>query len=117
MTSLNQKVIEELRELEREGSPGFFAELIDLFLREGALHMARLRESLSARDARPFERSAHTLKGSCGNLGAQALSRICGELQEIGQTADWARAAEVFPRLEAEYRAVETELLTERDRS
>jgi HPt (histidine-containing phosphotransfer) domain-containing protein len=117
VTSLNQKVIAELRALERDGCPGFLAELIDLFLREGTLHMARLRDSLTARDAQLFARSAHTLKGSSGNLGAQALSRICGELQEIGHAADWARAAEVFPRLEAEFLVVETDLLTERGRT
>jgi HPt (histidine-containing phosphotransfer) domain-containing protein len=117
VTSLNQKVIDDLRALESPGSPGFLSELIDLFLKEAVRHLEGLRTSFAAKDARPFERSAHTLKGSSGNLGAQAMARMCGELQEIGRTADWARAAELLPRLEAEFRDVKRELLTERSRS
>jgi len=117
VTSLNQKVIEDLRALESSGCPGFLAELIDLFLKEASRHLADLRNSFAAREARPFERAAHTLKGSSGNLGAQAMARLCGELQDIGRAADWARAAEFLPQLEAEFLAVEKELLSERGRS
>ena len=117
MSSLNLKVIGELREIERSGSPGFLGELIDLFLKEAIAHVATLRNSLAAKDARVFERTAHTLKGSSGNLGAAAMSRMCAELQDIGHAADWTRAAEILPRLETEFEAVKTELLAEKGRS
>jgi HPt (histidine-containing phosphotransfer) domain-containing protein len=116
VTAINPKVIGDLRALESAGSPGFVAELIDLFLKEAAVHVSKLRESLAARDARTFERSAHTLKGSCGNLGAQAMSRMCADLQTVGQTADWGRAAELLPGLEEEFRSVSRELEAEKTR-
>lgn len=114
MGAINPKVIDELRALQNAGAPGFLVELIDLFLKEAEGHVLKLRESYAARDARTFERSAHTLKGSCGNLGAQAMSRICADLQAVGHGADWARAGEVLPALEQEFRAVKTELEAER---
>lgn len=114
MSAINPKVIQDLKGL---GAPGFLAELIDLFLKEAAVHLGKLRESLAAKDAKTFERSAHTLKGSCGNLGAQAMSRICADLQATGHAADWARAAELLPGLEAEFRAVATELEAEKGRA
>jgi HPt (histidine-containing phosphotransfer) domain-containing protein len=114
--SINPKVISELRSLESPSSPGFLAELIDLFLKEAAIHLTTLRDSLGARDARAFERSAHTLKGSCGNLGAQAMSRLCSDLQSIGHSADWIRAAQLLPGLEEEFKSVKTELEAEKGR-
>ena len=114
--AINPKVIGDLRALQSAGSPGFLAELIDLFLKEAAVHVAKLRESLASKDARAFERSAHTLKGSCGNLGAQAMSRLCADLQTVGHAADWARAAELLPPLEEEFRAVCRELEAEKAR-
>ena len=117
VSSLNQKLIGELREIERAGSPGFVGELIDLFLKEAVAHLAGLRNSLAAQDARAFEHAAHTLKGSSGNLGATALSRLCGELQDVGHEADWTRAAEVLPRVEAEFHTVKADLLAEKSRS
>jgi HPt (histidine-containing phosphotransfer) domain-containing protein len=114
VASINPKVISDLRSLQSAGAPDFLTELIDLFLKEAALHMATLREALAARDAHAFERSAHTLKGSCGNLGAQAMSRICADLQAVGRSADWPRAAFLMPGLETEFQGVKTELEAER---
>ena len=115
MSAINPKVIEELRGLQA-GSPGFLVELIDLFLKEADILVAKLRDSLGARDAKGFERAAHTLKGSCGNLGAQAMSRICADLQAVGHAADWARAGDLMPGLEAEFGTVKIELETEKGR-
>ena len=117
VSSLNRKLLEDLREIERSGSPGFLAELIDLFLKEAAAHLAALRSALAIKDARAFERTAHTLKGSSGNLGATGMSRICAELQDMGHATDWTRAAELLPRLDAEYERVKADLLAEKGRS
>jgi HPt (histidine-containing phosphotransfer) domain-containing protein len=111
VAAINPKVIADLRAL---GSDTFLAELIDLFLKEAAVHLARLRESFGSKDARIFERAAHTLKGSCGNLGAQAMSRICADLQTVGHEANWTRAAEILPTLEEEFKAVTRELEAEK---
>jgi HPt (histidine-containing phosphotransfer) domain-containing protein len=114
--AINPKVIADLRALQSAGSPGFLAELIDLFLKEAAGHVAKLRETLHSKDARAFERAAHTLKGSCGNLGAQAMSRMCADLQTVGHDADWVRGAELLPAVEEEFKAVIRELEEEKTR-
>lgn len=116
MASVNPRVISDLRALEGSGSPGFLAELIDLFLGEGEGLVGKLHDAQTAMDARAFERAAHTLKGSSGNLGAQAMSRICSDLQAAGQGADWTRAKELMAALDAEFAAVKTELEQEKNR-
>ena len=116
MAAINPKVIGELRALQNAGAPRFLTELIDLFLRDAATHVTRLREALAGKDARTLERTAHTLKGSCGNLGAQAMSRMCVDLLAAGHSADWARASELLPLLEEEFQAVTRELEEEKAR-
>jgi HPt (histidine-containing phosphotransfer) domain-containing protein len=114
MAAINPRVLDDLRTLQTPGAPSFLGELIDIFLKEAAGHLLKLRASFEGKDAALFERSAHTLKGSCGNLGAQAMSQICADLQNIGHAADWTRAAMVLPTLETEYLAVKAELEAER---
>ena len=116
MGAINPKVIGDLRALQSAGSPGFLAELIDLFLKEAAVHVSKLHESFASKDARTFERAAHTLKGSCGNLGAQAMSRMCADLQTVGHAADWARAEQLLPALDEEFKVVTRELEAEKSR-
>ena len=115
MSAINAKVIEELRALQTDGS-NFLAELIDLFLNEAAAHVVRLREGVTTRQAPLLERASHTLKGSCGNLGAQAMSRIAAELQDASKKEDWARIEPLVGRIELEFTFVKAELLVERDR-
>jgi HPt (histidine-containing phosphotransfer) domain-containing protein len=114
--AINPKVIGDLRALQGAGSPVVLAELIDLFLKDAVAHVSRLRESLASREGRAFERTALALKGSCGNLGAQAMSRMCADLQAAGHASDWTRAEVLLPGLEEELRAVSRELEAEKSR-
>jgi HPt (histidine-containing phosphotransfer) domain-containing protein len=114
--AIDPRVISELRALEREGSPSFLSELIDLFLKEQAQHLARLRKAYQERDAAVLERVAHTMKGSCGNLGANELSKICAELQGVARAADWERAGAMVRQIERDSIPVETELRAEKAR-
>jgi len=116
MGTLNPRVIEELRSLQTEGSSGFVAELIDLFTKEAVQHLSNLRAGVERRDATLVERSAHTLKGSSGNLGAEGLSRLAAQLQTLARTPDWDRIAALVGDLEREWVLVEADLRSERDR-
>ena len=114
MPAINPRVLADLRALQPE--PGFLIELIDGFLREAEATRSRLGDALARTDVREFERAAHALKGSCGNLGAQAMSRICAGLQAAGHAADWTRAERGLSELDAEFGLVRSELTVERGR-
>ena len=116
MAVIDPQVMSELRALQTAGAPGFLAELIDIFIKEQAQHLARLRKAFQDRDTAMLERVAHTMKGSCGNLGAKELSKVCSELQGVARAADWDRAGAMVSQIEQDSRAVETELRAERSR-
>jgi two-component system, sensor histidine kinase and response regulator len=107
---LAHSVLEGLRELQQEGEPDILSELIALFLEDTLLQFVALRETLKNEDAQSVERIAHTLKGSCGNMGALRMATLCAELQEVGSYGDLALALGLLDQLEAEFERVRTAL-------
>jgi two-component system sensor histidine kinase/response regulator len=96
---LDQSVLAGLREL---GDQGFLVELYELFLEDVPAQLEALREGIERCDAPSVERVAHTLKGSCGNIGATRMATICAELEEAGRSEDLACAPALAARLKAE---------------
>jgi two-component system, sensor histidine kinase and response regulator len=116
---LNRSVLEGLRELQEEGEPNLLDELIEMFFDDVPSQLEALQEAMKAGDAHFVERVAHTLKGSCGNIGALRMVAICAELQDIGASKDLSRAPELLGHLKAEFErarpALETEVARCRD--
>ena len=96
--------------MQQEGEPDILSELIALFLEGTLLQFAALREALKNEDAQSVERIAHTLKGSCGNMGALRMATLCAELQEAGSSGDLALALGLLYQLETEFERVRTAL-------
>jgi HPt (histidine-containing phosphotransfer) domain-containing protein len=89
---LDRSVLAGLRELQEEGEPDILEEIVELFLTDVPPQLVALREAVEASDAHSVERIAHTLKGSCGNLGAVRMAAICSELQDVSASRDLLRA-------------------------
>lgn len=104
--SIDRSVLESLRELQEEGEPDIISELVQLFVEDTPPQLAALREAVDASDAQSVERIAHTLKGSCGNMGAVRMAKLCEELQGVGASGNLARVPELLDQLEAEFELV-----------
>jgi HPt (histidine-containing phosphotransfer) domain-containing protein len=100
-------VLAGLREL---GGTELLEELRDLFLEETPVQLETLRYATGGADALSIERVAHTLKGTCGNMGATRMAAICAELEDVGRSGELERAPLVVDRLEAELKRVREEL-------
>jgi CheY-like chemotaxis protein/HPt (histidine-containing phosphotransfer) domain-containing protein len=111
---LDRSVILGLREL---GGPELLTELGGLFLEDVPSQLEALREAIEGGDAASVERVAHTLKGSCGNMGATRMSTICAELQDVGHSEELERAVVLVERLGAEFGRVRAALEAEVERS
>lgn len=110
--AIDPRVIGELRAL---GSRDFLVDLIDTFLEETARRLADLRTGLSAPGGDLVRKSAHTLKGSAGNMGAMTLSGLCRKLEETDR-AGAGKLEPVVREIEAEFIRVRSALLAERER-
>ncbi len=103
---LDPDVVAGLRDLQQSGEPDILAELVELFVSDAAPRLAALREAVENGNAEGIERTAHTLKGSAGNMGARRMSDIASELQDAGVSGDLSAAGALLERLEGEYKRV-----------
>jgi PAS domain S-box-containing protein len=108
--SVDYSVLKGLRERQVEGKPDILKELVELFLEDTPNQLKTLKEAAEKGDASSVERTAHTLSGGSGNLGAVRVAAICAELEEIGRSGDLAPAPALLSRLEEEYGRVRTAL-------
>jgi two-component system, sensor histidine kinase and response regulator len=107
---LDPAVIDTLRQLSAPGEPDVLAEVLKLFLEEVPARMLRLRNAWAAGNIEEVHRSAHSLKGSAGNIGARAMFDICKQLDGIGRTGGLAAAGPLIDALGAEFGKVEEEI-------
>ena len=107
---LDPEVIESLRELTPPGEPDVLKEVLQLFLDDVPTRIGRLRAAWQAADTAEVHRTAHSLKGSSGNIGATQLHDICRLLDEQGRAGDLSQMQALVASLEVEYARVEAEI-------
>lgn len=90
--------------------PGFMTGVVSDFVDAVDRHLAGMRAALRSGDAAALEFAAHSLKGSCGIIGARRMAALSGH----AETAAAARRAEdalpLVESLEREYPAVRSAL-------
>ncbi|MGC4074677.1 MAG: PAS domain S-box protein [Nibricoccus sp.] len=72
--------------------------------------IAAMTTALDARDAEVLGRVAHTLAGSCANLGAEALESVARELENEAKRGGWSDAPGCLTRIANEWERLRTEL-------
>ena len=70
---LNQALLGELKEIMEDDFPS----LLETFVAESSRQYVEASEAWKARDMEVLRRAAHSLKGSCGNIGAEMLQATC----------------------------------------
>lgn len=98
-----------------EGEPDFVVELIDLYLNEVPRLFDTIRKAVANRDRSTAKRSAHSLRGSSGNLGVLQMATIAGELEHLENDYNTV-APELLRSLENEFERVKEILNAERQR-
>ncbi|HUH03711.1 MAG TPA: Hpt domain-containing protein [Kofleriaceae bacterium] len=107
---VDPKVLETLRCLDQPGQPSFLAEIIEIFFEDTPPRLADLRRALAAGDVETLTQISHTLKGSCGNFGAEAMQARCRELELRGRGGTLDCAPELIEEIELEYGRVHAAL-------
>jgi HPt (histidine-containing phosphotransfer) domain-containing protein len=103
----NDAVVDLTRLIETaDGDFAFEQELIGVFLEDTASRIAGLEALRQKGDMATLRREAHTLKGSCGNVGAAALAAWAMRLEQVCNQGDLSAAGNLFGRLEEEFSKV-----------
>jgi HPt (histidine-containing phosphotransfer) domain-containing protein len=87
------------------------AELVDLFVRAAPSRAGALRDAAGLADRDALRFVAHNLRGSAGNLGADALREACAHLESAAIDGRWADAPALVETVVAELEAARDALL------
>ena len=107
---LDPDVVESLRQLTPPGEPDVLGEVLQLFLDEVPKKIDVLRSAMASGDAANVQRTAHSLKGSSGNIGARAMHDVCRQLDDRAKSAELWRLQPLVDSLTVEYKKVEVEI-------
>jgi HPt (histidine-containing phosphotransfer) domain-containing protein len=69
-----------------------------------------VEEALQKGDAPTVERTAHTLKGGSGSMGARVMFGLCAQLEDIGASGDLSQGSELLGQIREELGRVERAL-------
>ncbi|MBL8149653.1 MAG: Hpt domain-containing protein [Blastocatellia bacterium] len=109
--------IRMLRQLQTEDEEDILVELIGLFIEDTPPKLQMLRQTFTEKDRNLFARTAHSLKGSSGNLGASQMMEICSFLENEGRGEELESLAPFIDLLEKSYERVKAIFEVERTRS
>jgi two-component system sensor histidine kinase/response regulator len=93
-----------------DGDVELLRELISIFLEDYHSALADIQQAVDKKDARKLERSAHRLKGSALNFGAEKTVNLALQLENMGHDNKLDGLEHVFGSFVSELRILDTEL-------
>ena len=80
--------------------------LLETFINDSVIRINTVAEAVAAQNPDAIRRTAHSLKGSAGNMGAVRLSLICKSLEELGASGIVQGASLLLEEMQNEYQLV-----------
>ena len=81
---------------------------LELFHQTTGPLVADVGGAIQRRDAAAVARVAHTLRGSCGSIGASGMADVVGRLEDRSRSGEWDAIEELYRHLEQSYQQVRT---------
>ena len=107
LQDVDNSVLARLRDT---GGDKFVVELIDLFLEHVPKKIAEAVAGEKAGDPVAVERAAHSVKSSAGNIGAEALLELSGQIEQLASEKKQKSLAPLMGQLEAAYSRLQARL-------
>ena len=92
---VNTVAIDKLRE-----NIGDIAPVFRVFLKALENRLKEVGEAIKEKDAEGVVRAAHTIKGSSSQFGAEELSSLCQQMENMGRENSFAQAASLLLEIE-----------------
>ena len=85
-----------------DGDMEFLKELIEIFKADCPEKLAGISRAIKEKDFNALDETAHSLKGSSGNLGLTCLYEIFWKLEKMGKSENIEGANKILKELEEE---------------
>lgn len=108
---IDHNKLDAVKELAEPGdADGFFRDLVELFFVRVPILIGEMQEASKGGDAVAVSKSAHTLKGTAGNLGAMRVMKLAETIEHSGKTGDLSRIAQLLGEIESAFTLSRAEL-------
>src|SRR5436305_11682402 len=108
---IDNAVLDNLAQLQREGRPDIVNRVITLFLESAPALLKDLQEGAATGDMPKLHRASHTLKSASANVGAALLSAHCRELEAMARTGPVSDAAARASTIAEDYQRAQAALM------
>jgi two-component system, sensor histidine kinase and response regulator len=108
--AIDDRVLDSLRRLQREGRPDIVQQVIELFFKGAADLLKDLDTGAANDDPALLFHASHALKSASANIGAVVLSSRCRELEALARAGTVPDAARMVRAIREDFRTVETGL-------
>ena len=102
----------DFRSLVESGVGEMIPHIISIFLESATQDVEKMRAAVLTGDAQGLAVAAHSLKGSCSNLGASRLGELCLKVESDSPSEPLGAASTILKALEQEFGRVRNELRT-----
>ena len=104
---LDATTVQKLRAIgSRMSEAAFVKNLLERFLRGTPERLRALQAAVADSDCEALEFQAHTLKSSCGYVGAAVMADVCQALETLGRTGDTQDAGQLVAELQESFALV-----------
>ena len=108
---LDASVWEKLIETQQASNNStFITHLIELFLTDAPNRLEQMQAGLDADEIEPIAKKAHSLAGSCHQLGATRMKRVCRIIEQCTRTGASEGVDELIKQLYIEFDRFESRL-------
>ena len=97
-SQIDYSMIEQIIEM-ADGDRGLLNEIIEVFLDDAPGRLQAIESALKTNDSEAAHRAAHTLKGSCSNLGLIELQKACAMLDNRVRKGDMTNTGELYDNI------------------
>ncbi len=109
---LDEAVVERLRQI---GGDKFVGDIFTLFLDTAPVKIEEAVAGNQRGDLEIVERAVHSLRSSAGNIGAQRLQELCGQIEMLAAENTSESLTPLIGQLEESFERVRPRLETARD--
>lgn len=110
VTSLNMKQLDQVRDLDPSGGDALLHKILQTFLDTASESVCQIEQAVTQGDMESLRRTAHTLKSSCANVGADALSELFRKMEKTGRAGESAIARSLLDDMQCLYQQTVTEI-------
>ncbi len=104
--AIDPACIEQLLAINPEDGGEFLRELVEIFLSDTPRRLEEMTGALLTGDGPLLSRTAHSIKGGCGNFGATPLMVLAEAIEGHGKAARFDQVRTLLPDFEAEFARV-----------